>query len=175
MAHSARQDAKARAARKKRAKFCTSRRRALLAKVHIAKKQLGLPDDAYRTVIASNFPGKESAKKLTDRELRSLIEHFKTRGWNDQGRGKRKPGSDYRTESKRPMVRKIYVLWAILRDNGRVSAKRPDGFVARQTKTADRPDGVANTEWLEDDEAWQVIEALKKWIHRENLEHHLLG
>lgn len=154
---------------KKGTSTISPRRRALLAKVHIAKKQLGLPDDAYRTILVTKFPGKESAKRLTDSELTSLVAHFEQRGFSPAVRGKRKPGSSFRTESKRPMVRKIYVLWSILHEHGGYTAKRPDGFVQRMTKTEARPDGIANTEWLDDEEAWTIIEALKKIIHRNDL------
>ncbi len=57
-----------------------SNRRALLAKVHIALKDLGIDDAAYRGVLAELF-GKKSAKDLSDKQLVALCEHFTRRGW----------------------------------------------------------------------------------------------
>ena len=108
-----------------------------------------------------------------------MVGHFKKLGW----KGGRKPfkassgkansnaaqKKGYRQPSKRPMVRKIYVLWAILYDNDEASSKRPDGFVRRVTKTEARPDGIASVEFLDDEEAYAVIEQLKKWIVRVEL------
>ena len=58
----------------------TSLRRALLAKVHIAKKELGLDDDLYRIILSDEF-GVESAKNLSNAELGQLINRFETKGW----------------------------------------------------------------------------------------------
>lgn len=150
-------------------------RRRLLARVHIAKKEMGLTDELYRASVGAVVEGKDSAKDLTMGELNKLLKHFESRGWSPKrkARSKNTPGKKrkgFRTPSSRPMVRKIYVLWSILHKNGVYSAKRPDGFVKRMTKNHTRPDGIANTEWLEDDDAYLVIEALKKIISREGLE-----
>lgn len=157
----------------------TPARRALLARVHIAKKEMGLSDELYRDCVEAVVDGRRSASQLSDHQLGQLLDHFKSRGWTPvPAKAKRKTagkGSRYRTPSKRPMVRKVYALWKILYDNGKVTAKRPDGFVKRVTKTYDRPDGIANAEWLEDGEAWTVVESLKKWIIREGLEKELRG
>ena len=57
----------------------TPKRRALLAQVHIAKKQLGLSDSQYDAVL-SGFKA-QSAKDLTDFQLRKLVAYFKHLGW----------------------------------------------------------------------------------------------
>ena len=59
-------------------------RRGLLAKVHIAKKELGIPDDDYRAIFKWEF-GKRSAKQLTMIELEYLVDYFKSKGWKIQG------------------------------------------------------------------------------------------
>lgn len=56
-----------------------TQRRALLAKVHIAKKNLCLPDDEYRSIL-ERF-GKESAGKLTVAQLEELVKYFIFLGW----------------------------------------------------------------------------------------------
>lgn len=54
-------------------------RNGLLAVVHIAKDQLGLPDHLYREVL-KNY-GVSSAAALSVPELENLVEHFELRGF----------------------------------------------------------------------------------------------
>ena len=51
-------------------------RRRALAKIHIAKKELGLSDDIYHDLVRSTVPGKESAADLTDGELRMVLDRL---------------------------------------------------------------------------------------------------
>ena len=55
-------------------------RRGLLAKVHIAIKELCLPEDDYRALLDREF-GKRSAAKLTIIELQYLVFWFEEHGW----------------------------------------------------------------------------------------------
>lgn len=57
----------------------SAERRTLLAKVHIAKSQLRLSDSQYDACL-SGF-GVESAKDLTDHQLKKLVAYFKHLGW----------------------------------------------------------------------------------------------
>ena len=52
----------------------------LLAKIHIAKKELGLEDETYREALNSMFKV-QSSKDLNDRQAVILINHFKSLGW----------------------------------------------------------------------------------------------
>lgn len=52
-----------------------------LAKIHIAAKELGLSKEAYRDIIALNFPGKSSAKDLSQQQRAQLLAIFNGRGW----------------------------------------------------------------------------------------------
>lgn len=54
--------------------------RAKLAKIHIAKKELALTDDAYRDILRLHFQA-ESAKELNDRQGTVLINLFRAKGW----------------------------------------------------------------------------------------------
>lgn len=52
----------------------------MLAKVHIAKKDLCLDDALYRDILNIEF-GVDSAAELSNRELEQLVAHFETKGW----------------------------------------------------------------------------------------------
>ena len=62
-------------------------RKALLAKVHIAKKELPLVDADYRALLEYEF-NKRSAADLTILELEYLVGYFKAHGWQPR------PGAD---------------------------------------------------------------------------------
>lgn len=58
-------------------------RRALLAKVHIAIKDLGIYDCDYRDILQREY-GVKSAKRLSNKELVNLIGYFEKHGWHAQ-------------------------------------------------------------------------------------------
>jgi len=62
----------------------TSKRNALLAKIHIAKKELCLDDGLYREILWDEF-GVETAADLSDAELGRLVERFEKKGWKSVG------------------------------------------------------------------------------------------
>jgi len=68
-------------------------RNGLLAKVHIAVKDLGVPDGDYRAILTREF-GARSAKALSVLELQYLVDYFKSKGFKVQG-------SEFRVEEKR--------------------------------------------------------------------------
>lgn len=55
-------------------------RRPLLAKVHIARKDLGLSEEEYRATLRELF-GVESSARLSVPRLSELLVHFTRRGW----------------------------------------------------------------------------------------------
>ena len=57
-------------------------RRSLMAKLHIARKDLGLDDDTYRAML-QNLTGKRSSADCTDRQLVMLVAALRKRGWKD--------------------------------------------------------------------------------------------
>ena len=59
-----------------------------LAKIHIAKKELGLDDDIYRDILHTQFK-KASSRDLSDFQCLKLLQHFESLGWK-QAEGKKK-------------------------------------------------------------------------------------
>ena len=95
--------------------------RADLAKIHIAKKELGLTDDAYRDLLRLHF-GVESAAELADKQVIVLLNKFRAKGWQPKTRRaapRRKPDGDDRFVAIKPgpaarQQRKVLALWAAL-------------------------------------------------------------
>lgn len=126
-----------------------SDRRGMLAKIHVAKKQLALTDDSYRDVV-KRVTGADSSKDCTDGQLERLLGEFARLGF--VAVSPPKPG--------KPWVRKIHAIWkelAPLLDQA--TGTTLDGFVYRQT-------GIARAEWLDSKQATKVIQGLEGWLGR---------
>jgi phage gp16-like protein len=124
-------------------------RRALLGKVHVAKKQLAMVDDSYRALLL-RVTGQDSAATCTDAQLVRVVEEFKRLGF-----------AASRKISDKPYVRMIYGVWKELKPFlDAPSDTALAAFVQRQT-------GIARPEWLDGKQAGAVIEALKGWLARE--------
>lgn len=87
-------------------------RKAAMAQIHIAKKQLGLDDDTYRQMLIA-ITSKNSCKSMHYSELKQVISHLKKCGFQNKPHsfGQRpNPGA-----GRRPLMSKVE---ALLADNG---------------------------------------------------------
>ena len=76
-------------------------RRALLAKVHIAKKELDIEEDDYRDLLEGEY-GVRSAADMSNLALRHLVSLFKEKGWQPRTKkGKHKGGEQVEALRKR--------------------------------------------------------------------------
>ncbi|MFT8422057.1 MAG: regulatory protein GemA [Gluconacetobacter sp.] len=131
--------------------------RALLyAKLNIARKELGLDEDSYRAVLV-RVGGHYNARDMSIGQIEAVLKAFQQLGW------KPKPATSGRRtpDSAKAYVRKIFALWndmgAMLDSGGSVEALR--AYVEKQT-------GVSAPEFLDAEQAIQVIEGLKAWRAR---------
>lgn len=133
-------------------------RRALLARLHIARKEMGLSDEAYRDILR-RVARAESAADIADAGIVRVLDEMKRLGW--------KPRSG-RPTSAVPHVRKIYAIWKDVRGllDGKAGDAELRAFVRRQTKSAATPDGVSAPEFCTAEQANRVIEGLKGWLER---------
>jgi len=135
-------------------------RREELAKIHIAKKDLGLSDEIYRDIIYQ-AGSVESSADLDYRGRAAVLERFAELGWKSKTRSPA-PGSRSRTLADDPQSKKIRALWLELHTAGKVrdsSEKALASYVRRMTR-------VAALQWLDNKQAQTVIESLKKWLER---------
>jgi phage gp16-like protein len=126
-------------------------RRRDLAAIHVAKKQLGMEDDAYRDMLWT-IGRVRSAGDLDFSARKLVLDHLKACGFK------------YRAPSARdPQSKKIRALWLDLKSLDALRDSSEDAlatFVKRET-------GVAALQWLSSAQASKVIEALKGWARRE--------
>ena len=147
--------------------------RAALAKIHIAKKETGLDDVAYRRLLmrVTNVP---SCSKMTDRQREAVVKEFKRLGWkpkstqfantmraaNDK-RAKAK-SNRWREPSDNPMHRKVWALGKELDRHGYWKSE----WKAALRKFVKSETGVDDIDWLETRQASNIIEALKSIVRR---------
>jgi len=103
----------------------------LLAKVHIAKKDLGLDDEAYRSLM-ERITGHRSAGDCAVHELVRAVAEFRRLGWTPTGKkgAGGKPGKPSR--GKAALMGKITALLA--------EAKRPDAYAEAMARRMYRRD-----------------------------------
>ena len=123
-------------------------RRQLLARVHIAKKEMRLQDADYRAVL-QRMTGQTSSARCEDRQLIGLLDEFRRLGWKPKT-GK-KPNAD-------PQVRMAYAIWKDIRQmlEGKAGDAELRSFVLRMT-------GVDAIEFCDQKQRVIVIEGLKGW------------
>lgn len=127
-------------------------RQADLAKIHIAKKELGMDEAAYRAMLR-NVAGVDSAARLDESGRDRIIDHLKRLGFRPR------PAHPTITPGQ---YRKIRMLWLDLHAVGLVrdpSEKAMRKYIKRMT-------GVEQPGRLSVEEAILVIETLKKWRQR---------
>jgi len=128
------------------------KRKALLAVVHIAKKQLGLSDDAYRKILMELF-GVNSAALLDISQLVSLVRHFEDMGFKTKRRVER---------GREALIKKIFAICYDLD----LPVPQYANAIAR------RMFGIDRIDWCDEDKLMKVVAALnyykKKKEEKEN-------
>lgn len=139
-------------------------RQSNLAKIHIAKKDLGMADDAYRAMLL-DVAKVDSASKLDFHAQHAVLQRLKELGWKPKakkvGPKSHKPkGPLY----KKSMGDKIRALWLELYDLGIVkdnSEAALMAYIKRMSKGQ-----FEAPQFCDQDTASRIIESLKQWKRR---------
>lgn len=120
-------------------------RRRELARIHIAKHELGLDDESYRAMLWA-CARVRSARDLDAAGRARVLDHLKACGF----KGKH-PGSPHnlQSEERGPQLSKIEALLA--------DARRPWAYVDGMTQ---RMFGVARVTWCDQEQLQKIIAAL---------------
>ncbi|PHQ63551.1 MAG: hypothetical protein COC10_05635 [Sphingobium sp.] len=135
-------------------------RRGLLAKVHLARKMLGLEDEDYRATLR-RITRQPSAKKCTIAQLQDVVAEFERQGFTASVRPDAKPRKTP-PRADHPAARKARAMWLSLYNLGVIrnpSEKALEAFAARQLK-------CERMAWMRQSECFRLIEALKAMAER---------
>lgn len=119
-----------------------ARRQSELAKIHVAKKQLGLDDEVYRAMLR-HVAGVESAADLDAAGRAMVLDHLRRAGFRD-ARKRTTPAPD-----RAALVSKVRAFLA--------NAKRPDSYADSMARRMFRVDRY---EWLDTDQLGRLVAAL---------------
>lgn len=133
-------------------------RKGAIAKIHIARGQLGMGDDAYRDML-ERLTGERTAGTLSMPQLEAVLAEMKRLGF--------KPLPATRSTSPKAQIRMIFAVWKDLQPHLQdASDEALRAFCARQTKSPKHPNGVSAPQFLGPHEAGKVLEGLKAWLAR---------
>ena len=135
------------------------RRRAMLAKVHVAKKQLQLDEDDYRQILLEES-GRTSSADCTEAELERVLKRFEAKGFKPLPKAGGKTAAN--RPAQHPVARKARALWISLHHLGAVdspSEKALESFAKRQLK-------CERLVWADQRQGYKLIEALKAMADR---------
>jgi hypothetical protein len=130
-----------------------------IRRIHAAKTKAGLDDEAYRDLVERET-GRRSSKELDDAGLRKLItvlDGLTPKEARAVGRAAYAVRKD-----ARPIARKVVALWLMLWNLDEVQSRNDraiDAFVERVT-------GKQALKFTTNGEAGKVVEALKAWCRR---------
>lgn len=145
-------------------------KKGLLAKIHIAKKDLQLGDDDYRSLL-EGVTGLRSCKDMNTTQLNAVLDRFRELGWVPQakatpkkGRGKKKriysPTSRHKPEYLKTQRDKIVALWIQAFQCGAVN-DRSDTALQQWLNHSFK---VRHINWMNQGQMHTAIEVLKKMI-----------
>lgn len=138
----------------------------LLAKVHLAKKELRLTDEHYRDVLEL-VTGQRTAAGLVAAQLVSVLKAFEAKGFKPQVVAGARPARASAPKAGRrpadhPVARKARALWISLHQLGVVengSEQALEAFCKRQL-------GVDALQWADQAHAEPLIKGLKAMAER---------
>ncbi|MGE4501957.1 MAG: gp16 family protein [Thiomicrospira sp.] len=129
-----------------------------IAKIHIAKKDLGMEDDAYRAMLM-DVAKVDSASKLDFQGRHRVLHRLGQLGWKP----KRKPMKTG-PKSTKSMGDKIRALWIELANDGIVRDKSEAALMAYVKRMTNGK--YQAPQFCDAYQAGRIIEALKKWRKR---------
>lgn len=140
------------------------RRRAMIAKVHVAQKALGLIEDDYRAVLL-RVGGATSAAELADRDLEKVLAEFTRLGFSARAKRTGAKPADH------PTARKARAMWISL---GQLTAISDPSEAALEA-FARRQLGCERMQWADQRLGYRLIEALKAIAQRAGWDQDLSG
>lgn len=141
----------------RKAAAVSPQRRALIGKVHVAKKEMQVDEDSYRRLLV-RVTGHASAADCSDEQLVRLVEEFRRLGWQAKPKAasSARRFKDCKRMADHAAARKARALWISLHHLGAVanpSEEALEAFAKRQL-------GCETMQWADQTRMDSLIEAL---------------
>jgi phage gp16-like protein len=136
-------------------------RNRLVTLIHVAKNELKLDEDTYRSLLEQTT-GKTSSSDLTIAQLEAVLLRMKTSGFTV----KTKRGGELK-KADDGQSRMIRHLWLLLHAAGEV--RNPSELAL--AKYVEKQVRVSALQFLSTEKASKVIERLKQWCDRKDIPH----
>lgn len=133
-------------------------RRAMIAKINVARQQLNMAEDDYRQGLMDTT-GEVSLRACSDRQLERMLDWLKGKGFRAL------PG---KKAARHPMALKARAMWISLYHLGTVhnsSEQALEAFAKRQL-------GCDRLDWARQSDGYRLIEALKAMAVRDGWRQH---
>jgi phage gp16-like protein len=127
----------------------------MLAKIHVAKKQLNMVDDDYRQLLFATT-GKTSSADCNQAQLAAVIKALEGKGFRPMPAGGKAPSAQHK------VARKARALWISLYQLGAVHNPAEEALEA----FAKRQFGCDKLQWIKQSDGYLLIEALKSMARR---------
>jgi phage gp16-like protein len=148
----------------------------MLAKVHLAAKELRLDEDARRDVL-ERLTGHRSSADCSDAQLDQVLAHFRSLGWSatvvaggKPARHAQQAGLAHQPKpADHPVAKKARAMWISLWNLGVVdhgSESALEAFAKRQLR-------VDRLQWADQSQGYRLIEALKAMAERNGWSQHV--
>ena len=135
-------------------------RQRLIRLIHVGKRELGLDDETYRTLL-SGCVAKDSTSTMSVPELERVLERMKRSGFKVRVKASAQPRPG-RPLAQYPEAKKVRALWLFLHQLGAV--KNPsEAALAAYVKRIAKVDAL---QWADGHQTEALIETLKKWAMR---------
>lgn len=135
----------------------------LIKLIHVARRDIHMADDTYRTLVAQLADGKTSSADCTIPELERIIEHLKKAGFKVRKPKAAKP-AESRALATDAESRKLRAVWLLLHEIG-ATHSNTEAALAAYVK---RMTGVDDLQFARrPNDKYRAIEGLKAWAARE--------
>lgn len=134
-------------------------KRGLITKIHVAKAQLSMDEESYRSLL-QRVTGTNSCTGMSVQQLESVMDEMKAKGFKTR---KTPSGRRLSPKSKGTEVDKVRAIWITMYQHGFVrdgSESALDAYVSRMVN-------VSHVGWLRGGPLERVLESLKNWHRRE--------
>lgn len=131
----------------------------LLKIVHVARRELKLTDEVYRTILLQKG-GAESAKNMSAAQLQKVIDCFKAQGFKITAKASPAKGAAAVKLADNAEARKARAMWLTLHAIGQVRDPSEAALLAYTRRMCK----VDRLEWVKD--MLPLIESLKAWLLR---------